>query len=340
MPQNISALILRYLNILYLVGIPLFFSTQNNLTSTLFLVGAGGISFLLLGLFLPALGNLLIKYYFITAFCVLVIYTIGLILVTNGIIIFSIFTIGAFVLGFSTANCEIRCVYNSVYNKEYSDKAKFLQVYNMLKVMGIALGFSSAALLSGGVTSIYISITLTALMLLVLSLSIITEIFKKINISTNVILNIGFSSFTPIKGIYIFLFVMDVSVFTFWYIFLPEKLISKGFKGVEILVYLVIQSLFHASFQIVWRKLILKIGAMFSYWISFISHLAIITWIGYTEFGFYEGLLLFSIMGILNSGTFLASSLLFYKNKITNLGDNYLHLGASHTGKFIGASII
>lgn len=338
-PQNIAALILRYLNIWYLVGLPLFFSIEDKILNTLFLVGVGGLSFLIIGMIFPLMRKRLIQYYCIPLLILLIMAVIAIILMAYREFNYYIFLLFAFTLGFCTANCEIRCIFLSIINEEVDKKAKNLQIYNMLKVTGIGIGFFSGAMLSGKNNEILVSLIFTILLLIVLCCLTVIELKKICKPNSAQIKNIGFSHFSIRKNIYILLFVLDVSLFTFWYVYLPKQMLSNGFQGLDISLFLALQSIFHAGFQNMWRKIILRIGAMKSYWLSFILHIAIVIFIGNSKFGFLESLSLFALMGIMNSGTFLSSSLLYYHNNSKALGDNYIHLGASHLGKYIGVAI-
>ncbi|MBW4625343.1 MAG: hypothetical protein KME49_07540 [Brasilonema octagenarum HA4186-MV1] len=338
-PQNITALILRYLNIWYLVGVPLFFSVEHKIINTLPLVGIGGLSFLIIGMLFPLMRKVLIQYYYYFSLLLLIVAVIALIFMAYREFNYYIFSSFAFILGFSTASCEIKCVFLSIINEGVDKKAENLQIYNMLKVAGIGIGFFSGAMLSGRNNEICVSLIFTILLLVILCLLTVIELQKFYKPSSEKIHNIGFSHFSIRKNICLVLFVLDVSLFTFWYIYLPKHMISNGFQGIDISLFLAIQSISHAGSQNMWRKVILQVGAMKGYWLSFVLHIAIVIFIGNSKFGYLESLSLFTLMGMLNSGTFLASSLLYYHNNNKALGDNYIHLGASHLGKYVGAVI-
>lgn len=244
-----------------------------------------------------------------------------------------LFIITALTIGYATANCEIKCLYMAVNRGNINKKSKNLKTFNSLKVFGIAAGFFFAALLYDKGISTHISLIITILILiLILSLK---ESFNEKQSNLD-IKNFSYSDISFNKIIAIIFFILDVSLFSFWYIFLPSKMIEANFNSFDIAIFLTAQAIFHAGFQFFWANVVRKIGSITSFLVSYGLHLVIIFVISSFVDSFIIGIILFSLMGLVNSGTFLASSLLFYKKDKNYIGDNYIHLMASNFGKFFG----
>lgn len=322
------------------MGLPLFFHVENNYSLILPLVGVGGVSFLLAGLTSVRLRLFFIRHYYIPS----------IILVLIGCMLYLFWGMGefflwlnyfAFFLGFSTANTEAKCLFNSVLDNHLGRMASNLQLYNTLKVSGICFGFVVAALLSGGALSSGIALYITSVILLILLVvAFYTYVQEK---SSNIIISVDrvgiFRDFFSKRSFRLLLFVLDVGLFTYWYIYIPEKMVDIGFIGWQISVFLAVQALLHISMQSVWRSLIISYGATKCFWLSFIFHALIVFFIGHIEFSFIQGVAFFAVMGCVNSGTFLASSLIYYNEGKRSLNNNYFHLIASHVGKLVGVSI-
>jgi len=332
-PQNISILILRYLNVWVLVGIPLLFSKNKTIIDTLPFIGFGGLSFLMIGLISYRLRSFFITYYYLSGITLIAFFISLIFLYSNN---FYYLGSGAFLLGFTIANYEVKSMYAAISSEVEKEMIKNLGTYNMFKVMGIALGFFWGALLSGNKAFYYSSFLFTGFALSILLASIIIAAKKEMTVTSNKISDIGISNISWKKLSYALLFILDVMLFTFWYVYLPQKMIAQGFIGIEISIFLSLQAFSHAICQSLWGKLIIKFGALKSYCVSFLLHIFIVLAIGNIMFNFLIGCILFIIMGTFNSGTFLASSRLFYGNKSKSLSDNYLHLGSSHLGKTLG----
>jgi len=310
------------------------------LSNKLYSIGLGGVVVVLCGIAYPEIRGYLIRMYHLPVILLLLcILLFSYSWVNNNISEWLSLTT-FFMLGVSTACCEIKGINIAVGGRSYSKKIKGLQLYNMLKVGGIGLGFISGSLLASDRSFFIFSTTLTSLCtLLLIYLTFSVTIGEWSNTKKQQNINVGYSPWNSTKLISIILIILDVSFFTFWYIYLPSELIIKGFGGTDIAVFLALQSLAHILGQVLWRHIVVRIGSYLGFGISFILHLFVVVLLSVLAFDFTLGATLFIIMGLVNSGTFLSSSLLLYKQNKNNIGDNYLHLLASYFGKFIGAAI-
>ncbi len=336
-PHNIIVLILRYINIWLLISAPLMFPSNIHIVNGLSLVGFSAVTFLVLAICSQRLRERLrggLSIFLLLFIAMVLVTTIAYFTVLPWYVVFYGFAIS---LGLTTAWCEVMCLFLSNDATGHENRLNQLKNYNTLKVFGIALGFFFGALMAGTATDKVISGVFTSLVFAMLIYYTRIWFRSDLNLLSHYHPDDMISLVTWKTLSMLTLFVFDLMVFTFWYIYLPYVLIGKGFSAEQVAIFLSFQAFIHAISQQVWKYVVLKLAALAVFSTSLLLHVLMVVVIANSDLQFFGMLWFFGIMGLVNSGIFLSSSVLYYGSfKPSKIEHNLMHMGASHFGKFAG----
>ncbi|MGP4074147.1 hypothetical protein ACTWQB_16715 [Piscibacillus sp. B03] len=347
-----NTLVIRFLNIFFLVSVPLLYISQPKYLSALPLVGFAGIAIVLFLLFSDRVTFILMQMVWILN----IITSIGFILTFTGIVESLLsFRILALFTGFSLVSTEVYNLKLATNSPEINELRKKLGNFNFLRVFGIALGFMLSGLIAGGTfarTSALVILIISNVILIVLSFlwvesknkldNFAIKDLRLFNKDTLKLFHIGRYPFVTKVGI-VFI-ILDLTIFTFWYAYIPFKLeINLDLTSELIGLMLTIQAIVHAFGQLLWQKIIMYLGNIKSFLLSISLHVLIILVITSPfEYNISILIVLFIIMGTVNSGTYLASTSLFYNGQFPN--SHFLRIGVhqlcSNTGKWLGTLLV
>lgn len=249
----------------------------------------------------------------------------------------------AVAMGVAASSIEFSSL--SLATKDNRDKQLLknsLVLMNILKVTGIAFGFLIGCLVSSGGAARqvgYCAVAIIALMCIFLSfgmapISLVTEQFQEV--SADVL--------RRHQGVAIFLFsvslfVLDLTVFGFWFTALPTSLKDRGW-GLEIIgVLLAAEAVVHALSQKAWHRLSTRVGDLVTYILSFTLHLAMLAFmLTVAVQGVVLIFLAFVLLGVSNSGTYITSSAFYYTRSwgLSRFQLIAIHQMASSVGKLLG----
>jgi predicted MFS family arabinose efflux permease len=269
-----------------------------------------------------------------------------------------VYMVFAVLMGFSVAGTEAASMMVAVEKPTRSVLVKRLSLFNALRVVGMALGFLLGCLIAGERDALRVAASMLSLAALaqVLLSGVAWSRFRQRELVTSTFEeppgSLRGSIIPPIsppkppriaRGLgSLGLFVADLIVFSFWYSFIPHSLKASGEGEVHIGLYLAIQAMSHAVGQYFWKIVLMRLGELPSFFISLAGHIAMVCLIvraGGASFTVY--IAMFVLMGLLNSGTYLASTVWYYaagypRSRHTQVG---LHQTASSLGKWLGASL-
>ncbi|MFS0520051.1 hypothetical protein ACEYW6_35925 [Nostoc sp. UIC 10607] len=225
-----------------------------------------------------------------------------------------------------------------------------LSTFNALKVIGTALGFVCACFLAGDNFFIIFGrliISIVGILLIYLAVVYFQRFHNNFQFnqvtSEEEVNNLVFSEnlVKTISGICFI--IVDLVVFNFWYSYIPAKLtkmpgITEEFVG----IFLAIQCLTHAGGQFLWRRICTGLGEIYTYLISLSAHVIIVFIITSTfHYTISEFMVLFLVMGIVNSGTYIASTTWYYSSgyPVSKYSRIAVHQIASNIGKWIGTGM-
>ncbi|WP_222435693.1 MFS transporter [Fluviispira vulneris] len=250
----------------------------------------------------------------------------------------------AIIMGLSSSSIEVASLSYATNTSDKSTLKNQLMMLNFLKILGISLGFFIGCLVTSSHKSKEISniaIYFMAFTSILLSFFIDTAKRNEEKVRFSLMQFFKNKNFKHLN-LCIVLFILDLTVFSFWYTTIPPALKSNGFDVSIIGIFLAIEAFCHAFSQKLWLKFSYYIGEKVTFFTSLFSHIFILIVILLSNSrSVMEILILFILLGISNSGTYINSAALFYSRNydINKFQLISLHLIASSVGKFLGPFI-
>jgi hypothetical protein len=357
---NLLVSLLRFGNIFFLTCVPLLSKDSPALLRTTPYVGFSGVIIVILSLFSIKFQHIIVRFIlYIVILCGLMLGVLFGGLGSYLLLQYPFFFAFSVLLGTSLVGTEILGLRLAITSTERGTLRTNLALFNSLKVSGYAFGFLLGCLVVGS----DLSVSVAHLFIILISLATIAFAllgilrFRNRPICDDIVerspatiesLNQRDAAgevrrFRWSTIIYFGFIVADVTVFSFWYVYIPYRLHTvNGVPSATVGAWLTAQAFIHALFQYPWRLLLKYTGEVAGYLVSLAMHIlivAVITHLVPTNYGLMT--ILFVVMGMVNAGSYISAGTLFHStiNSSLKFRSVNIHQIGSSIGKYYGTVI-
>lgn len=354
---NLLVCLLRFGNIFFLTCVPLLSKESPSLLRTTPYVGFSGLIIVILSLISVTLQQFIVRsILYVVVLCGLM---LGSLFGGFGSYIpfqYPFFFAFSILLGTSLIGTEILGLRLAITSTDRDVLRTNLALFNSLKVSGYAFGFLLGCLVVGSDLSVSIAhfsiifISLSTVLFGLLGIlrfrnrpicDDISPATYELTDKREVVEALDHSRWPAI--IYFGFIVADVTVFSFWYVYIPYRLHTvNGIPSATVGTWLTVQAFVHACFQYPWRSLLKYTGEVAGYTISLALHILIVIVITHLvpmDYGMMT--ILFALMGMVNAGSYISAGTLFHStiNSSSKFRRVSIHQIGSNIGKFYGTVV-